>query len=120
MAKKKKITKKEKKVAISDLYLEVIGLGAIVLAVLTLGQLGLVGAILKRITMLIFGEFFWIIAIMIIVQGCKLMVARKLPDLLSSRQIGIYLVLGALISFSHLPVYRQFTLNQISPLGGIW
>jgi len=120
MAKKKKITKKEKKVAIGDLYLEAIGLGIIVLAVLALGQLGLIGSILKRITLLIFGEFFWVIGVMAIVHGAKLMVARKLPNLFSSRQIGMYLILGALISFSHLPVYREFMLRQMSPLGGIW
>jgi len=119
MAKKKK-TKQVKKVGLSDLYLEGIGIGAIVLAVLTLGQLGLIGAVLKRITLLIFGEFFWIVAIFIMFHGGKLIVTRKAPHLFNSRQVGIYLILSALITFSHLPVYRDFILKQTAPFRGIW
>ena len=119
MAKKKKV-KQTKKQVLNDLYLEAIGIGAIVLAVIMLGQLGLVGAITKRIFMLIFGEFFWIIAIMAIVHGGKMVVTRKIPNLLSTRQVGVYLMSLALISFSHVPVYRTFLLNQIPILSGIW
>ena len=120
MAKNKK-AKQTKKMGLSDIYIEIIGIGLIVLSVLMLGQLGLIGTSLRGIGMLLFGDFFWFVAIMVIIHSGKMIITRKVPNLLTTRNVGCYLILTALITLSHLlSVYRHFEVQQIPPLRGIW
>ena len=117
MASKKKV-KHKKQTILNDLYLELIGIGLILLATLMIGQLGLIGTFFKRLGLFIFGEFFWLIGIGMFVCGWRMVIKRQLPTFFSSKQIGWYLVFISLISFSHLPVYREFNAHDISLLGG--
>ena len=64
MASKKRVKQKKQKV-LNDLYLELIGIGLVLLAVLMIGQLGLIGTFFKQTGLFIFGEFFWLIAILL-------------------------------------------------------
>ncbi len=118
MAKKKKV-KQNKQTIINDLYIELIGIGLTLLAVLMIGQLGLIGTFLKRIALFIFGEFFWLLALGVMVNGIRMMLTRKLPTLFKGRQIGFYLMFIAMIIFSHIPVYREFEVHQTPLLSGM-
>lgn len=119
MASKKRVKQKKQKV-LNDLYLELIGIGLVLLAVLMIGQLGLIGTFFKQTGLFIFGEFFWLIAIAMMVNGGRMIVKREVPTFFSSKQIGWYLVFISLIIFSHLPVYREFHTHNIPLLGGLW
>ena len=119
MASKKKVKKKKKKI-LNDLYLELLGIGLVVLAILMIGQLGLIGTFFKQLSLLVFGEFFWLIAIAMMIYGSRMIVKREVPTFFSSRQMGWYLVFISLIIFSHLPVYREFHTHSIPLLGGLW
>lgn len=119
MASKKRVKQKKQKV-LNDLYLELIGIGLVLLAVLMIGQLGLIGTFFKQTGLFIFGEFFWLIAIAMMVNGSRMIVKREVPTFFSSKQIGWYLVFISLIIFSHLPVYREFHTHNIPLLGGLW
>ena len=68
MASKKKV-KHKKQTILNDLYLELIGIVLVLLAILMLGQLGLIGTFLKQVGLFVFGEFFWLIAIAMVVNG---------------------------------------------------
>ena len=121
MARKKQVRDVKKKTGpLGTVYYEVGGLGLIVLSVVMLGELGLIGQVTKRIAILLVGEFFWILGLIAIYQGGRMMIARKGPRLISPRQVGIYLVAVSLLVFSHLPVYHLFYQNRIPLLGGIW
>lgn len=119
MASKKRVKQKKQKI-LNELYLELIGMGLVLLAVLMIGQLGLIGTFLKQLGRFIFGEFFWLIAVAMVVNGSRMIVKREVPTFFSSQQIGWYLVFISLIIFSHLPVYREFHAHHISLLGGLW
>ncbi|MBQ8993426.1 MAG: DNA translocase FtsK, partial [Turicibacter sp.] len=119
MANKKKV-KHKKQTILNELYLELIGIGLILLATLMIGQLGLIGTFFKRLGLFIFGEFFWLIGIGMFVCGWRMVIKRQIPTFFSSKHIGWYLDFISLISFSHLPVYREFNAHDISLLGGIW
>lgn len=119
MASKKRVKQKKQKV-LNDLYLELIGIGLVLLAVLMIGQLGLIGTFFKQTGLFIFGEFFWLIAIAMMINGSRMIVKREVPTFFSSKQIGWYLVFISLIIFSHLPVYREFHTHNIPLLGGLW
>ena len=119
MASKKKV-KHKKQTILNDLYLELIGIVLVLLAILMLGQLGLIGTFFKQVGLFVFGEFFWLIAIAMLVNGGRMIVKRQIPTFFSAKQIGWYLVFISLIVFSHLPVYREFNAHDIALLGGMW
>ena len=119
MASKKKV-KHKKQTILNDLYLELIGIVLVLLAILMLGQLGLIGTFFKQVGLFVFGEFFWLIAIAMLVNGGRMIVKRQIPTFFSAKQIGWYLVFLSLIVFSHLPVYREFNAHDIALLGGMW
>lgn len=118
MAQKKKV-KKKKQTFVTDLYIELIGIGLILLAILILGQLGIIGTFLKRIFLFVFGEFFWFVAIGMIIVGGKMIFKRTVPDFFTPRKIGAYLMFISFISFSHLPVYREFNAHDTPLLSGM-
>lgn len=118
MAQKKKV-KQKKQTFVTDLYIELIGIGLILLSILTLGQLGIIGTFLKRIFLFVFGEFFWVVALAMIINGGKMIFSRKVPTFFTTRQIGYYLMFIAFISFSHLPVYREFNAHNTPLLSGM-
>ena len=118
MAKKKKV-KQNKQTVINDLYIELIGIGLLLLSVLMMGQLGLIGTFLKRVALFIFGEFFWLLALGMMINGVRMMLTRKIPSLIKIRQIGFYLIFISLIIFSHIPVYREFEAHQTPLLSGM-
>ena len=101
MASKKKV-KHKKQTILNDLYLELIGIVLVLLAILMLGQLGLIGTFFKQVGLFVFGEFFWLIAIAMLVNGGRMIVKRQIPTFFSAKQIGWYLVLISLIVCSHL------------------
>ncbi|MGL4336651.1 MAG: DNA translocase FtsK [Turicibacter sp.] len=119
MAKKKSIKDNNEK-KISDITIELVGIGLILVSILVLGQLGIVGIIIKRMIVFIFGEFFWMVALYLIYIGIKMVFARKIPTFFSKRGMGYYLIFMALITFSHWPVYHYFKAHDISLLGGMW
>lgn len=86
MAQKKKV-KQKKQTFVTDLYIELIGIGLILLSILTLGQLGIIGTFLKRIFLFVFGEFFWVVALAMIINGGKMIFSRKVPTFFTTRQI---------------------------------
>ena len=118
MAKKKRVS--AKKTVMDTIYMEVLGLGLILLSIVMLGRLGLVGEILLRVGLLIVGDFYWVIALLCIMHGGKMMITRKPPQIGSSKQVGIYLVLAASMIFSHISVFRVFVYQGIPLLSGIW
>jgi len=118
MAKTKR--KSAKKSIMDTIYMEVMGLLLIVLSVVMLGDLGLIGNLLIRVGLLLVGEFYWVIAVLSIMHGIKMMITRKAPNLGGPKQVGIYLALASVLIFSHIPVYRHFVWEQIPLFGGIW
>ncbi|HAX73807.1 MAG TPA: DNA translocase FtsK [Firmicutes bacterium] len=117
---KKKKGKGQNEPNLSDITIELIGVSIVLLAIFILGQLGIIGTVLKRMIILIFGEFFWMVAIYLIFMGGKMIVSRSVPNFFSRRGVGYLLVFIALIVFSHWPVYHYFKLHDIALLGGMW
>jgi len=112
---KKKQARDKKKSGLGDLPLELVGFTILVLVVLMVGQLGLIGQVLRRVIVIFFGDFFWFFGGIMMYWGFKLVVTRKKPSFFSGRrQIGIYLTFLALIVFGHLSVFRHFQMSPLS------
>ena len=118
MAKKKVSTTKPKKV-LSGIAIELIGISIIFLSILIMGQLGIVGSLLKQLFLLFVGEFYWIVAIYAIFISVKMMISREVVALFKKQYMGVYLIFIAVVLFSHLPVYRFFLSHDIPLMSGV-
>lgn len=118
MARKKNV-KNKKKFVLTGIGYELVGILLILLAILMLGQLGIIGIFLKKVGLFLVGEFFWVLTIAMIIHGGRLIVKRQMPTFWSSKQVGWYLVFLSVVVFSHLPVYREFKAHNIPILEGM-
>ncbi|MCA0983270.1 DNA translocase FtsK [Halobacillus yeomjeoni] len=121
MARKRK-TKSKKKAASKGLKeqvkFEIIGLFFVLIAVFGSGASAISdGAIpggLERLWQFLFGVWYFIASIFFLVVGIYLMVKRKWPTFLHKRLLGIYIIITALLLFTHLETLSE-ELAQGSP-----
>ncbi len=117
---KKKVKKNNQEKVLSDVAIELIGVALIFASVLIVGQLGLIGTILKRLLVFMVGEFYWLVTVYVTVISLRMMITRRLQPLFIKDWIGAYLIFISLLLFSHLPVYRFFIAHDLSLLEGVW
>ncbi len=86
MARRKKRKNKWK----AQLSYELIGLGLLVIAVVTLARLGTVGEAFVRLFRFFLGEWFAILALGLLVLALYLMIKRKKPEFRSRRMVGFF------------------------------
>jgi len=117
VAKKKKA--KEKKTGISGFVQELIGLFIFVLTILMMGNLGLIGVFLRRVSVATFGDFFWFFGLIIIAFCFHMIVARSKPSFFDVKYIGAYLVFLGAIIFAQTDVWRAFVTQRLSFTEGV-
>ena len=117
MAKKKRV--KDKKQGISGFAHELIGLFVFVLMILLFGQLGLIGVLLRRVTIIMFGEFWFGFAIIAVIYSCRMVVSRTKPSIWEAKMVGGYLLLLAAIILAHVDVWREFVSRGLSFTEGV-
>ncbi|MBH0229331.1 DNA translocase FtsK [Halobacillus yeomjeoni] len=119
---RKRKTKSKKKAASKGLKeqvkFEIIGLFFVLIAVFGSGASAISdGAIpggLERLWQFLFGVWYFIASIFFLVVGIYLMVKRKWPTFLHKRLLGIYIIITALLLFTHLETLSE-ELAQGSP-----
>lgn len=104
MARRKKKRKTEWK---SQLTFELIGLGLLVIAVVTLARLGTVGETFVRLFRFFLGEWFAVLAFGLFAISIYIMVKRQQPKLFTRRMTGAYVILLAMALFSHVGLFNQ-------------
>lgn len=121
MAKRKKRKKNQWK---SQLTYELLGLGLLVVAVVTLGRLGSVGEALVRLFRFFLGEWFVLLALGFLFVALYIMVKRKKPKLWSRQLSGIYTIFLALAIIGHVSLFRELALSDAltdqSVIRGTW
>ncbi|MCM3759508.1 DNA translocase FtsK [Alkalihalobacillus oceani] len=104
MARRKKKRKTEWK---SQLTFELIGLGLLVIAVVTLARLGTVGETFVRLFRFFLGEWFAVLAFGLLAISIYIMVKRQQPKLFTRRMTGAYVILLSMALFSHVGLFNQ-------------
>lgn len=99
MAKKKK--SKEESANKFEYSVELTGLILILIGLIGFG-FGPVGAILKEFAMFLLGEWWFCVLILVLFLGVHMLIKRKLPNFVSSKLIGIYIVIGVILILSHM------------------
>ena len=108
MAKKKREKTSKKGFAYAK---ELEGLIFILAAITGLGNFGIVGSLMKKFAIFLFGTWYTLGLALALVLGVYLIVKRGKPNYLSGRMIGIYAIVLALLLFSHT---KYISNNKLS------
>ncbi len=100
MAKKKK--KKEETSKSFNYSVELNGLLLILIGLIGFGTFGPVGKIIKNFAIFLMGSWYVVALLSVLILGIFMIIKRKLPNLLTTRMIGFYFLLIAILMFSHL------------------
>ncbi|WP_273716688.1 DNA translocase FtsK [Alkalihalobacillus pseudalcaliphilus] len=109
MAKRKKKKKTQWK---SQLTFELIGLGLLVIAVVTLARLGTVGETFVSLFRFILGEWFVLLALGLLAIALYIIFKREKPVLWSRRIAGIYVLMSSFALFSHIGLFRNLGFRE--------
>ncbi|KHE71397.1 DNA translocase FtsK [Halobacillus sp. BBL2006] len=123
--KSKSKTKKKQSGFKEQVKFELVGLFFLFIAVFGSGASAISdGAIpggLERLWQFLFGVWYFIASIFFLVLGIYLMVKRKWPTFLHKRLIGIYIIITALLLFTHLETLSdELAAGNGSILGLTW
>lgn len=100
MAKKKK--KKDEATKSFQYSVELNGLLLILIGLIGFGTFGPVGRLIKNFAIFLMGSWYVIILLSVLILGIIMIIKRKLPKMYSTRLIGLYFLIIAILMFSHL------------------
>ena len=109
MAKKKKQSSDSKKRFRYTKELE--GLILILLSIVGLGSFGLVGGLVKKFSIFLFGTWYILVLVVSLCLGVYLIAKRSKPDYFTGRLVGIYAIILALLLFAHLNYIKENGTN---------
>ncbi len=90
---------------------ELIGLLLILLAVTGLGSFGVVGSLIKKFAIFMFGSWPILFLALILILGVSMIAKRGKVNYLSGRLIGVYCLIIALLLFSHINYISENSLH---------
>lgn len=100
MAKRKKSkSSSDKSIKVS---VEIVGLIFILIGIIGLGKFGPVGKIIKDFAIFLFGTSYNLLILMILLLGIYMLFKRRIPKFFTSRLIGMYILIIAWLSLSHM------------------
>ena len=100
MAKKKK--KKDEATKSFQYSVELNGLLLILIGLIGFGTFGPVGRLIKNFAIFLMGSWYVIILLSVLILGIIMIIRRQLPKMYSTRLIGLYFLIIAILMFSHL------------------
>ncbi len=110
MARKRKTTKKNKKPI--GYGIELTGLILLLFGIISSG-IGGFGVFLKKITIFLAGEFWFLIIFLTIIIGIIMLFKRALPDLSTNKAIGFFVLIMVLLTFAHLKVVDTSNYKEV-------
>ena len=90
---------------------ELKGVLLIVIALIGLGSYGIIGDIIKKFAVFMFGSWYQLLLVAALIIGIYFIVNRKTANLFSARLIGVYTIICALLIFSHINYIEDNTLK---------
>ena len=111
MAKKKK--RKEEKKQGSDMQIVLVGLLLVLLAIIGFGGYGIVGRMIKAFSIFLCGTWYAIFLIGMLLVGGYMMWTRKKVKFYTSKLIGLYIIIIAILMFSHTSYIKDTDLKDM-------
>ncbi|MGG2014500.1 DNA translocase FtsK [Bacillus sp. S10(2024)] len=91
------------------LYYEIVGLTLFALSIITIMQLGVVGKAFVLFFRFFFGEWYILGVLGVIALSIAFVIKREWPNLVNKRLIGLYLIVLAILMFSHITLVNLLT-----------
>ncbi|TYR82776.1 DNA translocase FtsK [Priestia megaterium] len=111
MAKKKKRGQFKKEEWKRILRFELIGLFLLALTLIAMAELGAVGQALVLLVRLFIGEWYMLSLLGILVLSGYIIWKRSLPPFLTRQLVGTYLIILAILLFSHVTLFQNLSKN---------
>ena len=107
---KKKKRKEEKKPA--SYQVELVGMILILIAIIGICEFGIVGTFFKGFAAFLIGEWYILLFLFLLIIGAYMIVKRSKPNYFTSKLIGLYIMLMAVLVLLHLPYgdYEGFNI----------
>lgn len=115
---KEKVKREEKKT--HDVYYEVIGLILIFSSSLIIAQAGRIGLGIRIIFKVIFGDFYFLIILMMFVSGFIVIFQRNKFNPFSLRYLGLALLVLSLMVLNHSSIYSFCFKYGNNEIAGAW
>lgn len=100
---------KERRTMKPTLYYEIVGLTLFALSIITILQLGVVGNAFVLFFRFFFGEWYMLGVLGVIALSVAFVIKRGWPNLLNKRLVGVYLIVAAILMFSHITLFQLLT-----------
>lgn len=86
---------------------EIQGLILILFSIVGLGDFGIVGGLVKKFSIFLFGTWYILVLFVTFCLGLYLIAKRSKPDYMAGRLVGIYAIILALLLFSHINYIKE-------------
>ena len=90
----------------SIFYYELLGLIQIIISIVSLIKLGIVGLYLALLFKLLFGEWYFIIILLLFFNGIRMIISHETFNYKNLRFIGIVFLILSLLTFSHFTFHE--------------
>ncbi len=105
MAKKKKAKETKKKNI--GYYTELTGLLYIIIAIIGFGQYGIIGRLITSFSAFLVGTWHYVFLVLILIIGLYMMTKRENPNFFSTKLMGLYIIIIAVLTFSHINYVKE-------------
>lgn len=120
LAKEKVKKSDEEEVVNHDLIYEIVGLFSICLALIIWEKLGNVGLWMHVLIKIIFGNWFWLSLLYLLIFGIRALFLRKMINFKSARTNGFLFLLFSLMLLSNTSLYNESIMINKNFIAGVW
>lgn len=116
---KKKITKIEAEKKERIFYYEILGIICLIIALFSITRLGAFGTYLMLTFRLLFGDWYFLVILLLFLYGIYCLLVHKKMKIISIRYLGIFLILISLMVLSHFSMFKyinKFEGNQLTTM----
>lgn len=117
---KEKKSKEEIKQGIGQFYYETIGMISLIIAVVIVAKLGTVGSFLTIFLKVIFGDWYLLIVVLIMIYGIYLILNHHGFNFKNQRFLGYIFCIIAFLMLSHFSVHNYIVNKEGSYFSNIW
>ena len=90
---------------------ELEGLGLILIGILGVGRFGPIGRLIRSFAVFLFGTWYVLFLLMCLLVGLIILIKRKSPTYMSSRLLGVYILVVTLLILAHIKYIKENDLS---------
>ena len=102
---KEKKSKEELKQGAGQFYYETIGMLLLIISVIIVAKLGKIGSFLSMFLKVLFGDWFLLIVLVLLIFGVYLILFHKSFDFKNQRFLGYLSIVIAILMLSHFSIH---------------